>query len=95
MEALNDVCARQDALHRGVCDVRVAIPEGAWHTAAGAANIMSHILEVYFGYQEAYIPDWISEALLKTVTCYAPIAIREPEIYEARATVDVGQYAGA
>jgi len=57
----------------------------AWHTAAGAADIMSHILEVYFGHQEAFIADRISEALLKTVIHYAPIAIREPENYEARA----------
>jgi len=57
----------------------------AWHTAAGAADIMSHILEVYFGRQEAFIPDRISEALLKTVIHYAPVAIREPENYEARA----------
>lgn len=57
----------------------------AWHTAAGAADIMSHILEVYFGHQEAFIPDRISEALLKTVIHFTPVAIREPENYEARA----------
>ena len=46
---------------------------------------MSHILEVYFDTRRAAVPDRISEGLLKTVIQYAPIAVREPENYEARA----------
>ncbi len=54
-------------------------------TAAGSADIMSHILEVYFTRQEAFIPDRIAEGLLKAVIKYTPIALREPDNYEARA----------
>ena len=57
----------------------------ASQTAAGSADIMSHILEVYFDTRRAAVPDRISEGLLKTVIQYAPIAVREPENYEARA----------
>ena len=54
-------------------------------TAAGSADIMSHILEVYFDRKQAAVPDRISEGLLKTVIQYAPIAVKEPDNYEARA----------
>ena len=54
-------------------------------TAAGSADIMSHIFEVYFSVKEAFVPDRISEGLLKTVIKYAPIAMEEPDNYEARA----------
>jgi len=54
-------------------------------TAAGSIDIISHILEVYFGTEQADVPDRISEGLLKTVIKYAPIAIQEPDNYEARA----------
>lgn len=56
-------------------------------TAAGAADIMSHVLEVYFGRTPAFIPDRICEGLLKTVIQYAPVAMKEPENYEARANL--------
>ncbi len=56
----------------------------AYQTAAGAADIMSHIIEVYFQTPRAWVPERISEGLLKTVIHYAPIAVREPENYEAR-----------
>jgi alcohol dehydrogenase YqhD (iron-dependent ADH family) len=56
-------------------------------TAAGAADIMSHVLEVYFNRTPTFIPDRICEGLLKTVIQYAPVAIKEPENYEARANL--------
>lgn len=54
-------------------------------TAAGAADIMSHIFEVYFSNHRAAVAERISEGLLKTVIEYAPIAMQEPENYNARA----------
>lgn len=57
-------------------------------TAAGTADIMSHIFEQYFSTTEgAYIQDRMAEALLKTCIKYGPIAIKEPENYEARANL--------
>ena len=57
-------------------------------TAAGTADIFSHVLEQYFGpVAEAFLTDRISEAVLKTCIHYGPVAIREPENYEARANL--------
>lgn len=57
----------------------------AYQTAAGSADMMSHILESYFDQEEAFVPDAISEGLLRAVIKYTPIAIQDPENYEARA----------
>lgn len=60
----------------------------AYQTAAGSADIFNHILEVYFNMnQDLYMLDTVMEGLMKTVIKYAPIAIKEPENYEARANL--------
>lgn len=57
-------------------------------TAAGTADIMSHIFEEYFEKtKEAYLQNRMAEALLKTCIKYGKIAIEEPENYEARANL--------
>ena len=59
-----------------------------FQTAAGSADIMSHILEVYFNTQEdLFMLDCMMEGLLKTVVKYAPIAVAQPDNYEARANL--------
>lgn len=57
-------------------------------TAAGTADIMSHVFEQYFSNTEGtYITDRISEGILKTCIHYASVAINEPENYDARANL--------
>ena len=59
-----------------------------YQTACGAADIMSHIIEVYFNMnQDLYMLDTAAEGFMKTVIKYAPIAMKEPENYEARANL--------
>lgn len=59
-----------------------------YQTACGAADMMSHIIEVYFNtQQDLYMLDCFMEGMLKTIVKYAPIALREPENYEARANL--------
>lgn len=59
-----------------------------FQTACGAADMMSHIIEVYFNTQEdLFMLDCFMEGMLKTIIKYAPIALREPENYEARANL--------
>lgn len=41
-------------------------------------------LESYFDHEEAFAPDAISEGRMRAVIKYAPIALKEPENYEAR-----------
>ncbi|WP_346353193.1 iron-containing alcohol dehydrogenase [Azotosporobacter soli] len=60
----------------------------ASQTAAGTADIMSHVLEQYFGpVNDAFLADRMSEAVLKTCIHYGPIAVREPDNYAARANL--------
>ena len=56
-------------------------------TAAGIADITSHVFEQYFSYPEAALQDYMSEAVLKTVIENAPIVLEEPENYDARANI--------
>ena len=70
-----------------ILDPELTYSVPANQTAAGAADIMSHILEVYFNALPTFIPDRISEGLLKTVIHYAPLALNEPHHYEARANL--------
>ncbi len=59
-----------------------------YQTACGAADMISHILEVYFNMeQDLYMLDCVMEGLLKTIIKYAPIAMKEPSNYEARANL--------
>lgn len=60
----------------------------AYQTACGSVDIISHILEVYFNMnQDLYMLDCVMEGLLRTVIKYAPVAIKEPDNYEARANL--------
>lgn len=56
-------------------------------TAAGIADIMSHVFEQYFSYPDAVLQDLMSEAVLKTVIMSGPVAISEPYNYNARADI--------
>lgn len=60
----------------------------AYQTACGAADIMSHIIEVYFNMnKDLFMLDCVMEGLLKTVVKFAPVAVAEPDNYEARANL--------
>lgn len=59
----------------------------AYQTAAGTADIMSHICEVYFSNIESYMLDRMAEGLLKTCVEFGVKAIQNPNDYEARANL--------
>lgn len=57
-------------------------------TAAGTADIMSHIFENYFcNTTGAYLQDRLAEAMLKTCIEFGVKAVNEPENYDARANL--------
>ncbi len=59
-----------------------------YQTACGAADMVSHIIEVYFNMeQDLYMLDCFMEGMMKTIIKYAPIAMKEPKNYEARANL--------
>lgn len=59
-----------------------------YQTASGSADILSHLFEQYFNpSKDGYLQSRVAEGIMKTVIHYAPIAIKEPENYEARANL--------
>lgn len=59
-----------------------------WQTAAGTADMMSHLFEQYFDRTEGVdVQDSIAEGLLKTAIKHGPVAIQKPEDYTARANL--------
>lgn len=60
----------------------------AYQTASGASDIMSHTFENYFNRTKgAYLQARLAEGVLKTCIYYAPIALKKPDDYEARANL--------
>lgn len=71
-----------------VCDPTYLYTLPPEQTAAGAVDILSHVMEQYFqSNDEAYITDVLSEAVMKTVVKYARKAMDEPQNYEARSNL--------
>ncbi|MBR0437901.1 MAG: iron-containing alcohol dehydrogenase [Clostridia bacterium] len=59
-----------------------------YQTAAGSADIMSHIMEGYFNkVADSELSDAIAEGILKSVIHNLPIALEEPDNYSARANL--------
>jgi hypothetical protein len=59
-----------------------------YQTACGAADMLSHIIEVYFNMdQDLYMLDAVMEGLMKTIIRFAPVAMEQPNNYEARANL--------
>lgn len=68
-----------------ILDPTYTFSVSAYHTAAGSADIFSHLLEQYFVPASNFLSDQLVEGVMKTVIRYAPVAVGEPENYEARA----------
>lgn len=60
----------------------------SYQTAAGASDIVAHLLEQYFSsHEDEGISDRLTEAVMINVMNYARIAIDEPHNYDARANL--------
>ncbi|MDL2220845.1 iron-containing alcohol dehydrogenase [Eubacteriales bacterium OttesenSCG-928-N14] len=56
--------------------------------ASGAMDIISHTLTTWFTETEGvYLTDRLAEGLIETVLKYGPLALRDPEDYNARAQI--------
>ncbi|MDN6640549.1 MAG: iron-containing alcohol dehydrogenase [Tetragenococcus sp.] len=59
-----------------------------YQTAAGSADILSHLIENYFNATPGTeVQDEIAEGLMKTVIKYLPVALEKPDNYTARANL--------
>lgn len=56
-------------------------------TAAGTADMMSHTFENYFSKQNADCQKFMAEGLLRTMIKNGPIALAQPDNYDARANL--------
>ena len=71
-----------------ICDptYTFSVPKG--QTAAGTADMISHAFENYFSpVKDAFMGFRLGEAVLRTCFHYGPIAMAEPDNYEARANL--------
>ena len=71
-----------------ICDPTYTFSVSKYQTAAGSADIMSHIFEGYFARtMDSDLADGIAETVLKSVMKNLPIALKEPDNYSARANL--------
>ena len=71
-----------------ICDPTYTFSVSAYQTAAGSADIMSHIIEGYFSRtDDCDLSEGIAETILRSVMKNCPIAIKEPDNYSARANL--------
>ena len=71
-----------------ICDPTYTFSVSKYQTAAGTADIMSHICENYFSRTpDSDLSDGIAETILKSAIKNLPIALREPDNYDARANL--------
>ncbi|MCE5201215.1 MAG: iron-containing alcohol dehydrogenase [Synergistaceae bacterium] len=61
----------------------------AFQTACGGADILSHIFDIFYFTKSPKMDmiDRVMEDVIKTVIKYAPVAVKEPTNYEARANL--------
>lgn len=61
----------------------------AFQTACGGADILSHMFDCFYftATEKMDMIDRVMEEVIKTVVKYAPIAVKEPKNYEARANL--------
>jgi alcohol dehydrogenase YqhD (iron-dependent ADH family) len=90
-KALEEKRGKGDPLFRpqfSILDPTLTFTVPADQTAAGIVDIMTHVYEFYFSPERgALLQDSFAEALLRTCITYGPIAIKEPDNYEARANL--------
>jgi len=86
----NDKIGYMDDLLYPVCsflDPTYTFTVPAKHTAAGVADAINHVCEQYFCASPNDVADGYCETLIKVLMKYAPIALKEPDNYEARAEI--------
>ena len=71
-----------------ICDPVYTFGVSKLQTAAGTADIMSHVFENYFNDEKGtYVQDRFGEGIIQACLKYCPIAIENPCNYDARANL--------
>lgn len=86
----NDKIGYMDPLLYPVCsllDPTYTETVNAKHTAAGVADAINHVMEQFFASPSNSVADGFCETLTKTLMKFGPIALDNPNDYEARAEI--------
>ena len=71
-----------------VCNPELTYSVNAWQTACGVADILSHLMEQYLYCDTGCtVSDEMMLGLMKSVVLWGPVAIREPENFDARSNL--------
>ena len=71
-----------------VCNPELTYSVSAWQTACGISDILSHLLETYlYDDNTCTVSDEMMLGLMRSVVKWGPVAVREPENYDARANL--------
>jgi len=70
-----------------ILDPTVTYTVSKHQTGCGIVDSLTHVYEFYFSNEKSYLNDRICEAIMKTIIHYGPIALKEPNNYEARANL--------
>lgn len=99
MSASSVITNEEEGLKRGynsvthralfsICNPELTYSVNKFQTGCGTVDIMMHTMERYFGWtKNSPLTDRIAEGLLKSVIEAGKIADKEPDNYEARATL--------
>ncbi|MDR0899386.1 MAG: iron-containing alcohol dehydrogenase [Lactobacillaceae bacterium] len=69
-------------------DPELTFSVSPWQTAAGSIDIFSHLTEQYFDQgKDADVTDGLIEGIYRAVIKWAPVALKEPKNYDARANL--------
>ena len=71
-----------------VCNPELTCSASAWQTACGVSDMLSHLLEQYlYSDDTCTVSDEMLLGLMRSVVKWGPVAVREPENYDARANL--------
>lgn len=71
-----------------ICDPTYTFSVSKKQTAAGTADMISHAFENYFSpIRDSFLSTQFGEAVLRTCFKYGPLAMEQPDNYEARANL--------
>ena len=68
-----------------IMNLKYTMSVSRYHSASGAIDIFSHLLEQYFTNHRSLLSNHLYEAVMKTVVHNAPLVLSNPQDYNARA----------
>lgn len=70
-----------------ILDPELTYSVSKYQTGCGVVDTLTHVYEFYFSKEKNYLNDRICEAIMKTAIHYGPIALENPNDFEARSNL--------